>query len=124
MSSGSPKRTRSSRDRDSPDLYDLQYQVHDADFHEPLRKKQCRTNRMKHEAKIRDSALRELQARRGSKQIQKTTEAQKELEILELTSETAKSQKKKPRRNLPVDELVMVSERLSDFSYLEANNCE
>jgi hypothetical protein len=109
----SPKRPRLSPDRDSPDVFDAQYQADESsheDFEQSISKKPRRRNR---KAEVCDAALQEPQRRSSSKKAQPCVEAASN----GWKGKTSKPQNKKPRR-LPVNELVTVSER-TDESDLE-----
>jgi len=102
----SPKRRRSSPDRDSPDSFDRHYNIEgDDDYDEqPAPKKTRHTSRGNPTAEVRRDLLHELRYRRLSKESRRTSTKPKS-KVKKLP------QLRKKSRSLPVDELLIVSER-------------
>lgn len=116
ISAPSPKRDRSPRHDDTPDpdLYDLHYQVEDADDEDsgqPLPKKRRYASRQSDRAEVRNNLLKGVQGQRASKGRQQAAD-----NVSKQTGNAKKLKaKKKPPQRLPVDELVMMSERMNDL---------
>jgi hypothetical protein len=101
----SPKRLRPSLDRDSPDLADHHYNDQDSDdegFEQPTQKKQRRTSSRNPKAEAQGKVLRKLKSRRISKKVKSKP------------PKKAQPKKKTKTQSLPVDKLVIVSERFED----------
>jgi hypothetical protein len=108
LSPRTPKRPRPSPDRDSPDLYDLEMEVEEADdedFEQPNPKKPRRTSRTNEKVQTRDILLKDLKGRRASKETPSRTSAK------EKSKARKPMQPKEQPRSLPVGDLVIVSER-------------
>jgi hypothetical protein len=117
----SPKRGRTSPDRDSPDLFDRQTNIEEAeeeDFEQPSPKKLRRTSRRNSTAEARGELLLDLKSRKISKGSQRAS-----ANVNGKSKKPAKSEKK--IRSLPVDELVIVSERFdnSDAEVSDEGKC-